>query len=133
MLYCIFTHLLSNFTGPSGVDGLNDLSKAERGAVDDNLAEAHEVAKQAEAEKARLLEEAMLELKKEQHSQNDILQMAKRLAQLKDQDPEKGRPHFVLTRPFTFVKKITKINYKRIFLHIKMIYLSKIIVFCFIF
>uniref|UniRef100_A0A3B5K0X7 Zinc finger, FYVE domain containing 19 n=1 Tax=Takifugu rubripes TaxID=31033 RepID=A0A3B5K0X7_TAKRU len=71
------------------VDGLNDLSKAERGAVDDNLAEAHEVAKQAEAEKARLLEEAMQELKKEQHSQNDILQMAKRLAQLKDQDPEK--------------------------------------------
>lgn len=106
---------MSNFTGPSaGVDGLNNLSKAERGAVDDNLAEAHEVVKQAEAEKARLLEEAMEELKKEQHSQNDILQMAKRLAQLKDQDPEKGGPHFVLTRPFTFVKKITKKKDKRL-------------------
>lgn len=93
---------MSNFIGDflqSAVDGLNDLSKGERGAVDDNLADAQEVAKKAEAEKARLLEEAMEELKKEQHSQNHILQMAKRLAQLKDQDPEKGRPHF--TRPFT--------------------------------
>ncbi|CAF92329.1 unnamed protein product, partial [Tetraodon nigroviridis] len=71
------------------VDALNDLSKGQRGELDDNLTDAHEVAKQAEAAKARLLEEAMEELKKEQHSQNDILQMAKRLAQLKDQDPEK--------------------------------------------
>lgn len=86
------------------MDGLNYLS--EKGAVDDNLVEGYDVAKQAEAEKARLLEEAMEELKKEKHSQNDILQMAKRLAQLKDQDPEKGRPHHVFTRPFTFVKNI---------------------------
>lgn len=90
-----------------GADTLNDLSKGQKGALDDNLAEAHEVAKQAEAEKARLLEEAMEELKKEQHSQNDILQMAKRLAQLKDQDPEKGRPHLVLTSLLRLSKDIT--------------------------
>lgn len=98
------------FKPPAGVDALNDLSKGQRGAVDDNLAEADEIAKQAEAAKARLLEEAMEELKKEQHSQNDILQMAKRLAQLKDQDPEKGRPQLVLPRPFTFVKKYNYIQ-----------------------
>lgn len=100
-----------DFLKPSvDVDALNDLSKGQRGAVDDNLAEAHEVAKEAEAAKARLLEEAMEELKKEQHSQNDILQMAKRLAQLKDQDPEKGRHHLVLTRLFMFVKKYNYIQ-----------------------
>lgn len=94
-----------NFLKPSaGVDVLNDLSKGRCEAVDENLAEANEVAKQAEAAKARLLEEAMEELKKEQHSQNDILQMAKRLAQLKGQDPEKGTPQLVLTRPFTLQK-----------------------------
>lgn len=103
IMYLFYSTSSVDFLKPSaGVDALNDLSK---GAVDDNLAEAHEVAKQAEAAKARLLEEAMEELKKEQHSQNDILQMAKRLALLKDQDPEKGRPHLVLTRPFTVVKK----------------------------
>lgn len=101
-----FIQLLCVFFKPSaGVGGLNDLSEGQRGAVDDNLAKAHEVAKQTEAAKARLLEEAMEELKKELHSQNDILQMAKRLAQLKDQDQEKGRTHLVLARPFTFVKK----------------------------
>lgn len=92
-------------------DALNDLSKGQKGASDDNLAEAHEVGKQAEAEKARLLEEAMEELKKEQHSQNDILQMAKRLAQLKDQDPEKGRPHLVLTSLLRLSKNLT--TYKK--------------------
>lgn len=66
--------------------------------MDENLAEAHDVAKQAEAAKARLLEEAMEELKKEQLSQSDILQMAKRLAQLKDHDPERGRAHLSLPR-----------------------------------
>lgn len=102
------------FKPSTDVDILNDLSKGQRGAVDDNLADAHEVAKQAEAAKACLLEEAMEELKKEQHSQNDLLQMAKRLAQLKDLDPEKGRVHLVYPRPFTSVKKYSYIqNNKR--------------------
>lgn len=99
-LYTSLVNLIGVSYQPSaGPDSLNDLSKGERETVDDNLADAQEVAVQAEAEKNRLLEEAMGELKKEQHSQNDILQMAKRLAQLKGQDPEKGRPPLVLTRP----------------------------------
>lgn len=59
--------------------------------MDDNLTENQDVAKQLVAEKARLIEEAKEALRKEQESQNDILHMAKRLAQLKDQDPDKGR------------------------------------------
>lgn len=77
---------------PAGVDcHMNDLSKGEMGALDDNLTENQDVAKQLVAEKARLIEEAKEALRKEQESQNDILHMAKRLAQLKDQDPDKGR------------------------------------------
>lgn len=70
---------------------MNDLNKGEIEAQDENLAENNEVVKQLEAEKARLLEEAMEELRKEQHTQDQVLQMAKRLAQLKGQDPDKGR------------------------------------------
>lgn len=70
---------------------MNDLNKGETEAQDENLVENNEVVKQLEAEKARLLEEAMEELRKEQHTQDQVLQMAKRLAQLKGQDPDKGR------------------------------------------
>uniref|UniRef100_A0A3Q3VM51 FYVE-type domain-containing protein n=1 Tax=Mola mola TaxID=94237 RepID=A0A3Q3VM51_MOLML len=68
---------------------MNDLSIGEAEVLDENLMENHEEAKQLESEKACLLEEAIEELKKEQHSQSQILNMAKRLAQLKGQDPDK--------------------------------------------
>lgn len=72
------------------VDGrMNDLNKGEGGTLDENLDENQEAVKQLETEKARLLEEAMEELRKEHHSQDQVLHMAKRLAQLKGQDPDK--------------------------------------------
>ncbi|XP_051244043.1 abscission/NoCut checkpoint regulator [Dicentrarchus labrax] len=72
------------------VDGrMNDLNKGEGGALDENLEENQESVKQLETEKAHLLEEAMEELRKEHHSQDQVLHMAKRLAQLKGQDPDK--------------------------------------------
>lgn len=72
------------------VDGrMNDLNKGEGGTLDENLDENQEVDKQLEAEKARVLEEAMEELRKESHSQEQILHMAKRMAVLKGQDPDK--------------------------------------------
>lgn len=89
-----FLNMLQPNNAPAGVDGrMNDLNKGEVGALDENLSENHEAVKQLEAEKARLLEEAMKELRNEQHSQNQVLQMAKRLAELKGQDPDKGRSH----------------------------------------
>lgn len=75
----------------AGVDGsMNDLNKGEGGISDENLDENQVAVKQLEAEKNRLLEEAMAELKREHHSQDQVLHMAKRLAQLKGQDPDKG-------------------------------------------
>ncbi|TKS86542.1 Abscission/NoCut checkpoint regulator [Collichthys lucidus] len=72
------------------VDGrMNDLNKGEGGTLEDNLEENQEGVKDLEAEKARILEEAMEEMKKEHHSQDQVLHMAKRLAQLKGQDPDK--------------------------------------------
>lgn len=72
---------------------MNDLNKGEEGTLDENLEENQEAVKQLEAGKAHLLEEAMEELRKEHHSQDQILHMAKRLAQLKGQDPDKGTSH----------------------------------------
>lgn len=69
---------------------MNDLNKGEAGTSTENLEGNEDAVKQLEAEKSRLLEEAMEELRREQHSQDQILDMAKRLAQLKGQDPDKG-------------------------------------------
>ncbi|KAK7904999.1 hypothetical protein WMY93_017606 [Mugilogobius chulae] len=71
------------------LDCMNDLNKVEARTLEDNLEENNENSKQLEAEKTRVLDEAMQELKKEKHTQDEILQMAKRLAQLKGQDPDK--------------------------------------------
>uniref|UniRef100_A0AAY5K0X3 FYVE-type domain-containing protein n=1 Tax=Esox lucius TaxID=8010 RepID=A0AAY5K0X3_ESOLU len=76
---------------PEGVDGpLNDLNKQEGDRLEDNLENGlHDVARQLEHQKSCLLAEAMDELRKDRCSQEQILQMAKRLAQLKGQDPDK--------------------------------------------
>lgn len=69
---------------------MNDLNKGEGATWDENLEENRQTVKHLEADKDHLLEEAMQELRQEQHSQEQVLHMAKRLAQLKGQDPEKG-------------------------------------------
>ncbi|KAM9340839.1 abscission/NoCut checkpoint regulator [Symphorus nematophorus] len=72
------------------VDGrMNDLNKGEGDTLDENLEENQDTVKQLEAEKDRLLEQAIEELRKEHYSQDQVLHMAKRLAQLKGQDPDK--------------------------------------------
>ncbi|XP_026211283.1 abscission/NoCut checkpoint regulator [Anabas testudineus] len=68
---------------------MNDLNKGEEGTLDENVDDNQDAVKQLDAEKTRLLEEAMEELRNERHSQDQILHMAKRLAQLKGQDPDK--------------------------------------------
>ncbi|XP_041668402.1 abscission/NoCut checkpoint regulator isoform X1 [Cheilinus undulatus] len=74
----------------SSVDGcMNDLNKGEDATVTENLEDNENTVKQLEAEKSRLLEEAIQELRNEHHSQDQILDMAKRLAKLKGQDPDK--------------------------------------------
>ncbi|XP_056151990.1 abscission/NoCut checkpoint regulator [Lampris incognitus] len=75
---------------PQGMDGpMNDLNKGEDAMLEENLKEGQEAFQQLEAEKIHLLEEAMKELRQEHCTQDQVLQMAKRLAQLKGQDPEK--------------------------------------------
>lgn len=74
-------------------NSINDLNKGQSDALEDNLEQNNDTAKQLEAEKARLLEEAREELRKEQHSQNQVLEIARRLAQLQGQDPDKGESH----------------------------------------
>lgn len=67
---------------------LNNLNKGES-TLYGNLDDLQENVKQLEAEKSRLLEEAMAELKQDNICQEQVLQMAKRLAALKGEDPDK--------------------------------------------
>lgn len=103
---------MSKLINPSaGADSaMNDLNKGEGGAWDENLEENQEVDKQLEAEKARVLEEAMEELRKEHHTQDQILQMAKRMARLKGQDPDKGTSGTKILVIFTFPSQCQKIR-----------------------
>ncbi|XP_015206354.1 abscission/NoCut checkpoint regulator isoform X2 [Lepisosteus oculatus] len=77
-------------SGSEGVtDGpLNNLNKADS-TLDENLDDLRQDAKQLESEKSRLLAEAMEELKQENLGREQVLQMARRLALLKGQDPGK--------------------------------------------
>ncbi|KAL2098670.1 hypothetical protein ACEWY4_005150 [Coilia grayii] len=75
---------------PAAEDSLlNDLNKPRDEQLDENLDDVQRAAKQLEAERSRLLQEAMVELQRDQQNQESILLMAKRLAQLKGEDPNK--------------------------------------------
>lgn len=69
---------------------MNDLNKVEEKTAEENLEENQDASKQLEAETSRLLDEAKEELRKQSYSQDQFLQMAKRLAELKGEDPNKG-------------------------------------------
>lgn len=69
---------------------MNDLNKGEGAVSDENLEDNQGAVRVQDAERDHLLEEAMKELRNEHHSQDEILHMAKRLALLKGQDPDKG-------------------------------------------
>ncbi|NXX79734.1 ANCHR regulator, partial [Urocolius indicus] len=70
---------------PQGIHGLNDLNRES----EDCASPANLDPKQLEEEKNKLLAEAAAELREENTRQEKILQVAKRLAALRGEDPEK--------------------------------------------
>lgn len=88
-------NLFSNHVSIPGVDGpMNDLNKQEGDRLEENLDNGsglQDAARQLEDKKNRLLADAMEDLRRDRCSQEQVLQMAKRLAQLKGQDPDKGK------------------------------------------
>lgn len=88
-------NLFSNHVSIPGVDGpMNDLNKQEGDRLEENLDNGsglQDAARQLEDKKNRLLADAMEDLRRDRCSQEQVLQMAKRLAQLKGQDPDMGK------------------------------------------
>ncbi|XP_061651260.1 abscission/NoCut checkpoint regulator isoform X2 [Phyllopteryx taeniolatus] len=84
----VIDHQLAN-PGSKDNGRMNDLNKGGERTQQGNMDENQDSRRQLEIEGARLLEEAQEELKKDHHSTEQILNMAKRLALLKGQDPDK--------------------------------------------
>lgn len=72
---------------------MNDLNKGEDRTRQDNMEDNQDPRRQLETEASRLLDEANQELNKDHRFTEQFHNMAKRLAQLKGQDPDKGSTH----------------------------------------
>ncbi|XP_077588121.1 abscission/NoCut checkpoint regulator [Stigmatopora nigra] len=75
--------------GCSNDGPMNDLNKGQDRSLEDNMDENQDSNKQLGKEAAHLLEEAQAELKRDHNTTEEILKVAKRLAQMKGQDPDK--------------------------------------------
>ncbi|XP_076834115.1 abscission/NoCut checkpoint regulator isoform X2 [Brachyhypopomus gauderio] len=72
----------------ASVSSLNNLNKRDAGSVDENLDDERLTVKWLEEEKSRVLAEAKEDLSREERGQEQLLLMAKRLAQLQGHNPD---------------------------------------------